>query len=367
MKQKWHTCVGDVLEVANELSENIFDACLCDPPYGLKFMGERWDYELPSIDTWKAIGRMMKPGAYLLAFGGTRTHHRLTCSIEDAGFEIRDVLMWLYGTGFPKSLDVGKAIDKAAGAEREVIGQQDKRGAYDGFTRLSDGHSSGYGGFADKRHTDITVPSTRAAQQWDGYGTALKPAWEPIILARKPFKSTVAANVLKHGVGGLNIDGCKIGTGDDRTQGGATGKRISDDEGYGGAWKDARKGRKRPPGGRFPANIILDAEAAAMLDGQNNGVSRFFYCTKASKKERTCGDQVENKHPTVKPIALNRYLAKLIQPPKSKMTRRIVVPFAGTGSEMIGALLEGWEAVFGIENDKRWTRVAKKRIKRFVK
>ena len=200
---------GDCREVLPTFGAESFDACVTDPPYGLEFMGKDWDHGIPGVPFWEAVKRVLKPGAHLLAFGGTRTHHRLMCAIEDAGFEIRDTVCWLYGTGFPKSLDVSKAIDKAAGAEREVVGT--KLGQ-PGYSLAPD---KGRGTYSpDGRDSEVecavTSPATDAARQWDGWGTALKPAWEPIVLARKPLTGTVAANVQEHGTGALNIDGCRI-------------------------------------------------------------------------------------------------------------------------------------------------------------
>jgi hypothetical protein len=187
------------------------DSIVTDPPYGLEFMGKGWDRGVPGVHFWQEALRVAKPGAHLLAFGGTRTFHRLACAIEDAGWEIRDTVMWVYGSGFPKSLDVSKAIDKAAGAEREVLGI----GAAD-CVYLRRGEPCQGHGDAGKRqsgptiHVAATAPATDAARQWDGWGTALKPAWEPIIVARKPLQGTVAANVLRWGVGGINVDACRI-------------------------------------------------------------------------------------------------------------------------------------------------------------
>lgn len=239
---------GDCLEVMATLEANSVDTVITDPPYGLKFMNADWDHGVPGVAFWEAALRVSKPGAMLLAFGGTRTHHRLMCAIEDAGWEIRNCLMWLYGSGFPKSHDISKAIDKAAGVEREVIGQ---RIYADGHIQNSsdDKLVPPIGTFAraqDRR--DITAPTTPAAKLWDGWGTALKPAWEPIILAMKPIDGTLANNALAWGVAGLDIDGARIGTGADRSSGGLAKRESIFQEG---------KQSARPNGGRWPANLIL--------------------------------------------------------------------------------------------------------------
>ena len=201
---------GDCLALMPTLDRESVDAIVTDPPYGLKFMGKQWDHGIPGFAFWREAFHVVKPGAHLVAFGGTRTFHRLTCAIEDAGWEIRDCLSYLYGSGFPKSLDVSKAIDKAAGAVRERI--RGVRSGVVGATFAQDAWSKEF-----KDSVLSSDPLTDAAKQWDGWGTALKPAWEPIILARKPLVGTVAANVQQHGTGGLNIDGCRIGTGGQMT------------------------------------------------------------------------------------------------------------------------------------------------------
>ena len=199
--------LGDCLEVLRTMPDSSVDAVVTDPPYGLSFMGKRWDYDVPSVEIWAECLRVLKPGGHLLAFAGTRTQHRMAVRIEDAGFEIRDMIAWVYGSGFPKSLDVSKAIDKAAGAEREVVGvnansRPAKRKGGAGFDAAVGGEALG--------DMPITAPATPEAQQWAGWGTALKPSLEPITMARKPLEGTVAANVLAHGTGGLNVDACRI-------------------------------------------------------------------------------------------------------------------------------------------------------------
>ena len=194
------------------MEDNSVDAIVTDPPYGLSFMGKKWDYDVPGVDIWTECLRVLKPGGHLLAFAGTRTQHRMAVRIEDAGFEIRDMIAWVYGSGFPKSLDVSKALDKAAGAEREVVGIDHRYvGMGDRAKRalgtIAPGKSQGFVGDPSQ----ITAPTTDAARQWQGWGTALKPALEMVTVARKPLIGTVAANVLAHGTGALNIDGCRVG------------------------------------------------------------------------------------------------------------------------------------------------------------
>jgi site-specific DNA-methyltransferase (adenine-specific) len=202
---------NDNLSVLRNMEANSVDAIVTDPPYGLSFMGKKWDYDVPTVELWQECLRVLKPGGHLLAFAGTRTQHRMAVRIEDAGFEIRDVVAWVYGAGFPKSHNVSKAIDREAGAEREVIAPD----IYEGRRKEGSGPENGdnaYGQYGIPK--GITAPATDAAKQWDGYGTALKPAFEPITLARKPFRGTVADNVLSYGTGGLNIDACRVGTDD---------------------------------------------------------------------------------------------------------------------------------------------------------
>src|SRR5699024_10569877 len=206
---------GDCIQVMNATPPESVVAIVTDPPYGLGFMGRKWDSLPPSLEWAEACYRVLKPGGHIAAFGGTRTWHRLAVAIEDAGFEMRDSLAWLYGSGFPKSHDVGKAIDKLAGAEREVVGA----GKYAARGRRTD--NAVYGQATESSGEVITAPATPEAQQWDGWGTALKPAFEPIVLARKPLaEKTVARNVLAHGTGAINVDACRIET-EDNLNGGA--------------------------------------------------------------------------------------------------------------------------------------------------
>ena len=253
---------GDCLEVMATMADNSVDAIVTDPPYGLSFMGKRWDYDVPSVEVWYECLRVLKPGGHLLAFAGTRTQHRMAVRIEDAGFEIRDMIAWVYGSGFPKSLDVSKAIDKAAGAEREVVGSREvtrdlARNGRTGDEAISPVPVIG-------ATIPITAPATPEAQQWAGWGTALKPALEPITMARKPLKGTVAANVLKYGTGGLNVDGCRV-----RIQESLPSYTVGPKQGAGQglnprftrrnqqARADSGDNPRYDPSGRWPANLIV--------------------------------------------------------------------------------------------------------------
>jgi site-specific DNA-methyltransferase (adenine-specific) len=249
--------LGDCLDRLKDLEDNSIDAIVTDPPYGLSFMGKKWDYDVPSVDIWKECLRVLKPGGYLLSFAGTRTQHRMAVNIEDAGFEIRDMIAWVYGSGFPKSLNIGKAVDKLQGNEREVSGYEERFGregrkAKCGFKEEYVGASGTQDQSAMK---PIMLPVSEEAKQWEGWGTALKPALEPITVARKPLgEKTVAENVLKWGTGGINIDGCRVGT-DTRTYKGMSSNKpevgtFRDDN-----WKP--KNIEVTATGRFPANLIL--------------------------------------------------------------------------------------------------------------
>jgi DNA modification methylase len=389
--------LGNCLEKLAEMPDCSIDAIITDPPYGLSFMGKKWDYDVPGEDIWRECLRVLKPGGHLLAFAGTRTQHRMAVRIEDAGFEIRDMIAWVYGSGFPKSLDVSKAIDKASGAERKIISETktnsggmahiSKTNAEHGFRPAAyNGHSLDD---SAKNCIQITAPATPEAQQWDGWGTALKPALEPITVARKPFKGTVAANVLEHGTGAINIDGCRVGT--EEIEQGRFGRGVADSTSYHDGLKPTEK---TVAVGRWPANLIHDGSDEvtelfpqtgisrggnsqqinagtgrynwntgtdkAVPDGVDPGygdsgsAARFFYCAKTSKRERGEG----NNHPTVKPIALMRYLCRLVTPPGGT----VLDPFMGSGSTGIAARAESFNFV-GIELDPDYFAIAQQRIK----
>jgi site-specific DNA-methyltransferase (adenine-specific) len=359
------------------MPDNSVDSIVTDPPYELGFMGKSWDSTgiAFNVEVWAEALRVLKPGGHLLAFSGSRTYHRMAVAIEDAGFQIRDQIMWIYGSGFPKSLDVSKAIDKAAGAKREVVDSIPDRWAGKGNVLQRSTQES-------NESVNITAPSTPEAQQWADWGTALKPAHEPIVLARKPLIGTVAANVLEWGTGGLNIDGSRVGDRLDKPQ---TRPASASGLGNGGV----AYGTRQAPvtfytEGRFPANLIHDgSDEVAELLGEP---ARFFYCAKASKRDRNEGlDRFKeirtgamqatadgsmltgsgnqrtttraNHHPTVKPTDLMRYLVKLITPQGGT----VLDPFTGSGSTGKGAVIEGFNFV-GIELDPDYVAIATARI-----
>lgn len=531
---------ADVLEWAAQYQGPLFHALLCDPPYHLTsivkrfgkegsapaqegsdgrfsrlsrgFMGQEWDGGDVAFrpETWAALGKLLLPGAHLLAFGGTRTWHRLAVAIEDAGFELRDTLLWLYGSGFPKSHDVSKGIDRAQGEQRPVVGEREGPGYAKANVEQ---------GAQGRTHTTFAKyseePVTDAAQQWDGYGTALKPAWEPIIVARKPLDGTVAQNCLKHGCGALNIDSARIanptgesaggGWGGATTLGAAPGSGGTMGEGFGD------KPSERHDQGRWPANVLLSHDPRCRMlgerkvrtgtamgglhnasgtnevygrmmrksdqpdhgyadkdgtetveewecvegcpvamfpearsshgGGQSSGkqssmfgigdqgwnshnsqyydsgsASRFFYTAKADTEERERGlfgvvacmrygaegvvhdpddgsglttkrhyllddkgepvrdkagriiyaDCRRNPHPTVKPLDLLRYLSLLVLPPPLDVPRRLLVPFAGVGSEMIGGRQAGFDEVVGVEWKPEYADIAGVRLRAFL-
>lgn len=371
----------DCREFLKWLPAASFDSCITDPPYELKFMGKRWDGTRVAFEpeTWAAVFRLLKPGAHLLAFGGTRTYHRMACAIEDAGFEIRDQIGWAYGTGFPKSHDVSKGIDKAAGAEREKI-KKEGAPAY----QRSIGNTRPW--MNDPDHMiDGDEPATDAARQWQGWGTALKPAWEPIVLARKPLIGTVAANVLAHGTGALNIDGCRVAC-DEKTPfpvgansidgvitTGLHSKPRSDDTSKNGRWPanlihdgsdevlaafPESKGQQGDLVGhskdRKSKGIYGDLPAArdAIARGDSGSAARFFYCVKASTKERE-----GSKHPTVKPIALMEYLVRLVTPPGGT----VLDPFAGSGTTGVACKRQGFHALL-VEREAEYVADIERRL-----
>jgi site-specific DNA-methyltransferase (adenine-specific) len=395
--------IGNNLDILPTLQDCSVDSIVTDPPYELGFMGKKWDSTgiAYNTDLWRECLRVLKPGGHLLSFGGTRTWHRVAVAIEDAGFEVRDSIAWMYGSGFPKSLDVSKAIDKAAGAERKIVGQK-----ITGNARTEDGWAGG------QITVDETAPATPEAKQWEGWGTALKPAFEPIVVARKPLIGTVAENVLTYGTGGLNIDASRIGTEEITINTFDNGAKP-----FGDAVGEPYTSRQSQ--GRWPANVILDEYNAELLDeqsgikkdglavktnsagnniftstpkpttsnqgyGGSGGASRFFYVAKASKRDRNEGledlpekanagsyhfredgsldgkpsEPRSNFHPTVKPTALMEYLIKLVTPPNGI----VLDPFTGSGSTGKAAILEGFQFI-GIEMTEDYIPIIEGRLK----
>ena len=488
----WQIINADCIEAMREMEAESVDAIVTDPPYELGFMGKGWDASgiANSVEMWTQALRVLKPGGHLLSFGGTRTYHRMVCAVEDAGFEIRDQIAWMFGSGFPKSLDVSKAIDKQDAVQErldrayefqawlrghltpqqvnEATGTdmghhvtthptQPSVATADLFDRLRPllppvperieelvalrtvesqnmkaravtGSRAGSTapGFAGDRHRggvpaewDETAPHTPEAAQWQGWGTALKPAMEPVVVARKPLIGTVASNVLEHGTGAINVDGCRIDSGADYheldvTQGATEHVTIG---------PRSEPSKFQPASGRWPANVVMDEEAGRVLDemtgeltsslrqphhdigrtqqacygkpsgeqyastyGDSGGASRFFYCAKTSSAERNAGlDGFEerehrrygeqgqgpmpqqtprtaqvaaNVHPTVKPIALMRWLVRMVTPPNGT----ILDPFNGSGSTGCAAVLENFNYI-GIEREAEYVAIAEARIK----
>lgn len=424
---------GDNRLVLKKFPDASFDSGVCDPPYELGFMGKAWDksgiaYE---VDMWREVYRVLKPGAHLLAFGGARTYHRLACAIEDAGFEIRDRILylteggqiethypaWVYGSGFPKSLDISKAMDKAAGAARAVVGKL----VYDGGhiqNSNKDKLSPPIGTFVRSQDDRLaTVPRTSLARQWEGWGTALKPAHEPIVVARKSLEGTVIKNVLKWGCGALNVVGCRIGI---ETR---TNKSVprANRNGFVKGFVDGTETLIHDYG-RWPANVIHDGSEEVLAEFEKYGecsvgaypaisgktknvygerkqigsglrrptntgsAARFFYCAKASPEERNLGCEfrtpmqrdesrkegnpggdnprnrgvkpVKNNHPTVKPLSLMCYLVRLVTPPGGV----VLDPFMGSGSTLIAAAKEGFDSV-GIDLEMDNCQLAERRCR----
>lgn len=380
----------DCLIALKSLPDNSVDSLVTDPPAGISFMGKDWDKDKGGRDQWIAwmtevmqeCLRVMKPGAHGLVWAIPRTSHWTATALENAGFEVRDVVTHLFGSGFPKSLDISKAIDKAAGKERtEVIGQKHcglhHRGGSNSFT-----DDNWKAENRDGDYVNITAPATPEAKQWQGFGTALKPASEHWILVRKPCsEKTVAANVLKHGCGGINIDGCRIGISSDdpNHRKPSVEWQNADNPNVTHFGSGGRPIENLNTQGRFPANLLLshtlfcddecdDSCPVRLLDEQSGvskggnrgqqikrfrGASRFFYVAKASKRERGEG----NSHPTVKPQKLMQYLITLITPPNGT----VLDPFAGSGSTLVAAKALGFKFI-GIEREKEYFDIATRRV-----
>ena len=372
---------ANCLDILRTMPDASVDAVVTDPPYGLSFMGKRWDYDVPGVEIWEQCLRVLKPGGYLLAFAGTRTQHRMAVRIEDAGFEIRDMIAWMYGSGFPKSHNVSKGFDREAGILKPE---------FKGFTVAGSSHNPNISKTIPTKGYVPPAPVTDEAKQWQGWGTALKPAMEPITMARKPFKGTVADNVQAYGTGAINIDGCRIGNDLIKTIAKSQGEGFQTD--YNGCEESTHIGR-------WPANVLHDG-CEDVLRGMGEA-ARFFYTAKACKEDRDdgcemleargrtfafqrcsiCGKQKvnvpgsacqcvdpewvdavehsprQNFHPTVKPTDLMRYLCRMVTPPGGI----VLDPFTGSGSTGRGAVLEGFRFI-GCEMDADYIEIAKARI-----
>jgi site-specific DNA-methyltransferase (adenine-specific) len=412
--------LGDCREVLKGLPDNSVDSIVTDPPYELGFMGKKWDSSGIAYDVtvWGECLRVLKPGGHMLAFGGSRTYHRLGVAIEDAGFEIRDAIAWISSKTFPKSLNVSKAIDKKLGAERAVVGTS--RGV--GVSSDDNKHGGINRGAVGIKQTamdiPVTVAATDEAKQWEGWGTGLKQVVEPVVMARKPLDGTVAENTLRWGVGGINIDASRVRFEAGEVDFARQQKQGADNPLHIGGAKPGDVVQMWKPEGRWPANVILDEVTAGLLDeqsgvstsgaagkkassgfpgggydgdytvpyGDSGGASRFFYVAKASKRDRNEGleglEEIESRrygdrnagnlpqqtpqgavtsknfHPTVKPTALMRYLIKLVTPPGGT----VLDPFTGSGSTGKAALLDGFQFV-GVELTEEYLPIIEGRLK----
>jgi DNA modification methylase len=415
--------LGDCLEVLRTLPDCSVDAVVTDPPYGLSFMGKKWDYDVPAVEIWAECLRVLKPGGHLLAFAGTRTQHRMAVRIEDAGFEIRDMIAWVYGSGFPKSLDVSKAIDKAAGAEREVVAWT-KGGASNSLDRRNFEQGKRSIDYAPGLDIPVTAPATEAARQWQGWGTALKPSLEPITVARKPLAGTVASNVLEHGTGALNIEACRVG--DEVRVAAFTSLSPCHGNALGAAGTaEARRGTQGEPktyAGRWPANLIHDGSdevvacfpanagasapvkgtevsraSAGRVTGERDRVpgafhadtgsaARFFYTAKAAKSDRDDGLDLRlparrqgarpgspdetGKFPdhdhrertgNFHPTVKPTDLMRYLCRLVTPPGGTVLDPFMGSGSTGRAALLEGFRFI-GIEREAQYLEIARARV-----
>jgi DNA modification methylase len=370
--------VGDCREMLALLPEACIDAIVCDPPYELGFMGKAWDSTGVAFDpeTWRACLRVLKPGGHLIAFAGSRTYHRITVAVEDGGFEIRDELLWLYGTGFPKGANVAKNIDKKLGVAPTIIGTQHRAASGRG--------QQGEGGYAFGEDFKITRATSPEAARFEGWDVAMKPGHEPAVLARKPLAGTIAENFLAYGVGGLNIGACRVG--EERrinAPASATATRVA----MGDGWRaDAEPTECL---GRWPSNVILSEEAAEALEAQAAGASKYFYVVKPNRRERDLGLEAfpvasageatgreegsdglnspragagrsgggRNIHPTVKPVELMEYLTRLVCPPGGL----VLDPFAGSGTTGMACAYQGFRFI-GAELEMPHAVIAAHRI-----
>jgi site-specific DNA-methyltransferase (adenine-specific) len=414
---------GDNIDTLKQYPDNHFDSIVTDPPYGIEFLGKDWDNNTGAVETWEQCFRVLKPGGHLLAFSAARTYHNLATNIEGAGFDIRDQLMWLYASGFPKAQDIGKAIQRRQGVKetKPVEDNGRKRMA----VKLAETNGTADPGFSGMD----TIPTSPEAINWQGWKTALKPAHEPIVMARKPFKGSTIDNVLKHGTGALNIDATRIEYDGSKLGNPNTAEGVRQQKGEFGNGMMPSQPAEWNEQGRFPSNVL----------GEVEGYQKFFYCPKVSRAERHCGfeqldhiatkdatnggnymsttthptdpklqkgsldhipapfgdvkgcyvdgerfavkhqeyqqtgtlgrmkdkmhqTQVGNNHPTVKPVELMKYLVRLVTPENGK----VLDPFNGSGSTGMACAELGYEYV-GCELDQAYVDIATKRIEGWIK
>jgi len=369
---------GDCLTQLQNLEPNSVDSIVTDPPYGLGFMGKEWDSLPPGQEVFEQCLRVLKPGGHLLCFGGTRTYHRMAVAVEDAGFEIREQLQWVYSEGFPKSHNIGAAVDKIQGNERAVAG----------YDQSGSKRNSMSGNF-----TGGNYKITQGHSEWEGWHTALKPSHEPIVMARKPIEKglSIAQNCLKWGVGAINVDGCRVGTDENLNGGAYSGNTKKLQNKIYGQYNKCNPEDYKQPSGRFPANLIHDGSPEVVglfpfrSSGGGNGnrrghgpsygdntygnynpkkttngippdsgsAARFFYSPKAKKKERL----TFNNHPTVKPVSLMQYLVRLITPAGGTC----LDPFAGSGTTALACMKEGRSYIL-IDADSQSLDIARRRL-----
>jgi DNA modification methylase len=347
---------GDCLEVMKTIPECTYTGILTDPPYGLKFCNAKWDYDVPSIEAFTEMLRIVKPGGFLFCFGGSRTFHRMACNIEDAGWIIRDTIMWIQGQGMPKGHNIAKSIDAkllCGGSNSRKLKEVEQ--TYGGETYELKGRNNGIIGEKRTYQRKTFETQTPEAQQWEGYSTALKPAFEPIIIAMKATDETFANNALQHGCSGMNIDAARLGEGTGKVltrkypdiRGGNFGQNSESYE------KRAPVVRKVVDKGRWPPNVLMDEEAAQVLNEQVANASRFYYIPKAGAKEK-----VEGRHPTMKPLALMEQLVKLLSMPSQT---HLLDPYMGSGTTLLAAQNLKIRCD-GIERDEEFFALTKRRL-----
>jgi len=377
---------GDCLELMKKTKSNTYSAIISDPPYGISYMGRKWDYDVPSVEVFKEMFRITKSGGYAFIFGGARTFHRMAVNMEDAGWVLRDTMMWLYASGFPKSMDLSKAIDKTKGLDREVVGRINLAGTGRGASSAVT--TSAQGGYEIK-NTDmkITKPNSELASQYHGYGTSLKPAYEPIIVAMKPNDKNFVNNIQEHGIGGINIDGCRIGEDFDRVE--YCEEKMKENGGKVPYFFDIHSLER----GKFPANIMHDGSKECKDIFQEH--FRAFLCSKPTKQEKEegldnfigkkghevsnrkegskgmnnpaagrRGAKYKNTHPTVKPLDLMRYIATMVKMPNDEAL--VLDPYCGSGSTVLACKTLDIRC-HGFEREEEFVAIGRSRINQPLK